>query len=899
MVLHSVKQNLGLLVLFLFVFLAIRVQVAADDCEGARPIEVSLSGISDADASRIQIFAQSPLAKARPLTHLPGTDVWRQHFTFWTHALRLYLPPELLQKSHPLTITIGGEQRFSASTATIQTSWKAVPKPTESSSELVAFDSPPEISAPQSPLFRGVINGPELTPFLEILGQTLGLLVLGIIAVLLGHRALPPRNRALRLVSACLRERAPLPQPKSTERGYAFAGLGVLLLALVALVHGQRYGFVHDDNITQFFPVILQGCESLLQHGVFPTYNPYQLMGAPTTTIGTYALTYPPTYMAYAVANYIFRDRYLTLDIFVLLHLVLGYLATFTLARRIGIRSSLAMMAALSFVLCGYFCVYTRGWFYMAPVALWTPLLLRQLHRLTDPKPLCWRWAASTGIVIGLYFHAGNAQMWSYTLLLSVALVLLWKRAGRLTRGRLLWALAGLLIGLALAAPLLITQAAEVVGIDREANVKTGTLRGFVALLLPSPLVRAAHPGIEPGAPNVWNHLFNFAPLYFCSPVFLGAGLLALASLFTFRWDRRCVGANAWLLCGGLALVLSLGENGGLAQLFAQLPGFNKFQHWWKLLPFVALFFALGGALLVERWLQITRRARLTEQWMTGIVPILLVYNAFISQPMMTIPDKPYPPLPSAVRALVLNPQEPQQRSMALAPWLPEWKEPGFVGSLSQNIATIYGVPMLEGYDPLVEKTPLNVRLKDRLYRSTTFKRVRQDFDPIPIVAPLEALHRYGVRWIILTEGHEELKGTYALDQVITTHTSLRLRLPHTSVFELSGSDPLAFVEDIPEHPLPIAFDATGAKVELGKFSEGGTVVVNLLARERLHAFVDGKPTPITKDAWDRVTVKTQTGAKRLTLRYEPNWGKGFFLSGCLLLSAAGVLLSCRKMHTA
>ncbi|WP_395139081.1 hypothetical protein, partial [Armatimonas sp.] len=738
-------------------------------------------------------------------------------------------------------ITIGGEQRFSANTATMQASWKAVPKPAESSSELVAFDSPPEISAPQFPLFRGVINGPELTPFLEILGQTLGLLVLGIITVLLGHRALPPRTRTLRLVSACLRERAPLPQSESTERRYAFGGLGVLLLALVALVHGKRYGFVHDDNITQFFPVILQGCKSLLDHGIFPTYNPYQLMGSPTTTIGTYALTYPPTYLAYAVANYILRDRYLTLDIFVLLHLVLGYLATFTLARRIGLRSSLAMTAALSFVLCGYFCVYTRCWFYMAPVALWTPLLLLQLQRLTNTNPLSWRWAAGTGIVIGLYFHAGNAQMWSYTLLLGAALVLLWKLTGRLTRGRLLWALTALLVGLALAAPLLITQAAEVVGIDREANVKTGTLRGFVALLLPSPLVQVAHPGIEPGAPKVWNHLFNFAPLYFCSPVFLGAGLLALASLFTFRWNRRCVGANAWLLCGSLALVLSLGENGGLAQLFAQLPGFNKFQHWWKFLPFVALFFALGGGIIIERGLQITGRGRQAEQWMTALIPTLLVYNAFISQPVMTIPDKPYPPLPSAVRALVLNPKDPQQRSMALAPWLPEWGEPGLVGSLSQNFATVYGVPMLEGYDPLVEKTPLNVRLKDRLYRSTTFKRVRQDFDPIPTMEPLTALHRYGVRWVFLTEGHEELKGTHALDQAIITQTRPRLRLPHTTILELSGSDPLAFVEGIPEHPLPITFDATGAQVELGKLRESSTVVVNLLARERLHAFLDGK----------------------------------------------------------
>ncbi len=765
-----------------------------------------------------------------------------------------------------------------------------MPKPTESSSDLVAFDSPPEISAPQFALFRGVINGPELTPFLEILGQTLGLLVLGIIGVLLGERALTPRNPTLRLMATSLRERhrPPLPQSRSLERRYCLTGLGILLMALVALVHGKRYGFVHDDNITQFFPVILQGCESLLDRGIFPTYNPYQFLGSPTTTIGTYALTYPLTYLSYAIAHYILRDRYLTMDIFVLLHLVLGYLATFTLARRIGLRSSLAMTAALCSVLCGYFCVYTKCWFYMTPVALWTPLLLLQLHRLTNPKPLSWHWAAGTGIVIGLYFHAGNAQMWSYALLLGASLVLFWKLTGRLTRGRLLWALTGLLVGLALAAPLLIAQAAEVVGIDREANVKMGTLRGLMALLLPSPLVRVSHPGIGAWVPKVWSHLYNFAPLYLCSPVFFGVGLLALVSLFIFRWNRRCVGANAWLLCGGLALVLSLGEDGGLAQLFAQLPGFNKFQHWWKFLPFVALFFALGGGLVIERGLQITRKGRLFEQGMTALIPTLLIYNAFISQPVMTIPDKPYPLLPSVVQELVLNPKEPLQRSMALAPWLPEWKEPGLIVGLSRNFATLYGVPMLEGYDPLVEKTPLNVRLKDRLYMSTTFKRERQDFDPIPTIKPLEALHRYGVRWVLLTEGYSELKGIYALDQTITTHTHPRLRLPHTTISELSDSDPLAFVEGNPARPLPLILDTQGIRVILSG-TVAGPVIVNFLARESLHAYVDGKRVPSTKDAWDRVVVTAPLGTKELTLRYEPSWSKGLAVGCVLLILALGL----------
>jgi hypothetical protein len=660
-------------------------------------------------------------------------------------------------------------------------------------------------------------------------------------------------------------------------------------------VHGKRYGFVHDDNLTQFFPVILQGAQSLFDHRVFPTYNPYQLMGSPTATIGTYALTYPPTYVAYALARWLLRDPYLTLDIFVVLHLVLGYWATFALARRVGLRPSLALAAALSFILCGYFCVYTRCWFYMAPVALWTPLLFLHLTELTQSRALTWRWAGRAGIVIGLYFHAGNAQMWSYTLLLAATLVVLWQRTGRLSAGRLVWAGAALLVGLALAAPLLIPQAAEVAALDREGNIKSGITRGLLALLLPAPLVKAAHPTIEPGTLVVWKHLYDFGPLYFCGPLLLGAGLVALATLPVLRWGKRQVGANVWLLCGALALVLSLGENGGLAQLLVVLPGFNKFQHWWKFLPFLALCFALGGGLVLERWLRVTRRRGVSEGVILGLTCGLLLYNAAISQPMMTVPEQPYPTLAPAVRALVHNPQEPLARGAALSPWLPEWREPGFIGSLSQNFATLYELPMLEGYDPLVAKTPLNLRLTDRFYASTTVKRARQDFDPVPTVEPLTALRRYGVRWAFLTEGREELKGIYAFNKVLSEGTALRHATSHMELRELTGYDPLAFGEGASESALPITFNAAGVDVALGG-AVSEPVIVNFLARELLHAYVDGKRVPSTKDTWDRVRVAVPTGAHTLTLRYEPAWGKGLLASALLLLMALGFMRAAVKI---
>ncbi|MBB6048683.1 hypothetical protein [Armatimonas rosea] len=885
---HSLRQKLLLLVSFVLVFLAIRVQIITDDGEGTLSVDLNITGLSPQEDPQVQVFALSALGEATPLAHLDGTTRWRQAFLYKTQTLRIYLPPAVLQKKLPLTVTCAGRVLLETDTATLATTWTPVPKPTGHPSPLVALDSPPRLRGT-----FGTLNGPELTPYGEVGAQALALLGVGFGLVWLSEWLAPRLQRPLRILHLCLRQRPARAYPTATERVYRLGGLACLGGSLVLLVHGKRYGFVHDDNITQFLPVILQGCESLFR-GIFPTYNPFELMGSPTASVGTYALTYPPTYLCYAVARWLFHDTYLTLDLFEVLHLALGYLATFSLARRLGLRPALALCVALSFVLCGYFVVYTRCWFYMGPVALWTPLLLLALLPLTDPKPLTVGWPLRTGLVLGLYFHAGNAQMWIYTLLCAACLLLLWQRTGQLVRGRLCWIVAALLVGLAIAAPLLIVQSMEVVGIRRSANIKAGVLPGLFAMLLPTPLVKVAMPGMWMTT-GPWKHLANFSPLYFCGPFLLGTAFLGLLSPSWFCWSRRLVGANVWLLCGALALAICLGECGGISQLLVLLPVFNKFQHSWKFLPLVALFCGLGGALMIERWLRLQRHPQTHERLLTILTPALLAYNAFVSQPVLTLPDAPYAPLPESVRALVLDPRVPLQRSMALAPWLPEWRDPGLVAGLSQNFATVYGVPMLEGYDPLVAKSPLNVRLADRLYANTAAPRARQDFDPTPLVEPLTALRRYGVRWALLTEGYKEIKGIYALEKALKDNGRLHKATRHTQVRELSGYDPLAFVEGAPERALPIALTAEGVRVTLGG-SAAGTLTVNFLAREQLHAYVDGKRVPSTKDSWDRVRVAVPTGAQALTLRYEPAWGKGFLVSGILLLMALGAMYAATKI---
>src|SRR5690606_9142694 len=113
--------------------------------------------------------------------------------------------------------------------------------------------------------------------------------------------------------------------------------------------------------------------------GVVFNYNPYQLVGAPTVEVGTYALTYPGTWLAYILAR-LAGDENLTIDIFCMAHLLAGFAATWWAARRWGAGAAAAAALAVCFVLSGYALVAGRSWYSMTPVFVWLPLALAALH---------------------------------------------------------------------------------------------------------------------------------------------------------------------------------------------------------------------------------------------------------------------------------------------------------------------------------------------------------------------------------------------------------------------------------------------------------------------------------------------------------------------------------------
>jgi len=190
---------------------------------------------------------------------------------------------------------------------------------------------------------------------------------------------------------------------------WCMAGLLVMAIAGVVVETFEPYYFTQDDNYSQFFPGMLYGCRTAFA-GAFPAWNPHQFLGAPLAEVGTYALTYPLTYVSYALATYVLGDELATVEVFCWLHLAAGFVAFLWFGRRLGLAAPLSSAMALCFVLSGYALVAGRSWFYMVPTFLWAPLLGVSVQSLTRHKP-GWCWLLGTGLVIGLDFHAGNAQM--------------------------------------------------------------------------------------------------------------------------------------------------------------------------------------------------------------------------------------------------------------------------------------------------------------------------------------------------------------------------------------------------------------------------------------------------------------------------------------------------------
>ncbi|WP_347242725.1 hypothetical protein [Thermogutta sp.] len=733
------------------------------------------------------------------------------------------------------------------------------------------------------------------------------------------------------LRSGFLTENAP-PGHASVHRGL-LCGAGGFLLVMMAAAYLEtrepRY-FLQDDNFAIFYPVISRACEIAVT-GRFPEWATYQFLGMPLAELGTFALTYPPTYFAYFFSRDVLGDPTWCVDVFCWFHLFLAYWAIFWLLSREGIVPLIGMCASTCWVLCGYALIACRSWYYMSPVFLFVPLLAIQLRKLesvrepfTGSRSKIWGWIFSTGFIGGLFYHAGNAQMWLYTLQLLGTAIVLRGLACRWSIRR--WAILGsaALVSIAVAAPLLVPQLLVVSQVDRPPGPHEGIFDGLLSLVFPYPLAQAPSPcnWADPTNPH-------HGQFYFAGGVFT---LLWLAGTAWYGLHSRKVTqffASFWQSIAILALVLALGNVGGLWWLQSHFPIIGRAYHPFKYLPFFHLAPLLVGAkfcqhLFMERNgreprapASISPGAR-RAVWITmGTTLVLLAWHVFLADACFyRYGDRIYRPLPPQL-AKLLGKGDCPARIAPITPFRSPVKN--LVWGLGLDFPMVYGVESIDGYGEFVRQTREYRRVVDGL-----------------ATAPLQTLQKYGVHYVLLhrtavqpvrsPSWDARWAETQSLFDDFRMRTWCRIKVPiysdeFVAVFPVADPDPRAFWEEPeleqaslstgsapvqrdvtavhgppregPPNRRPAQFRCPGGAllvVNCADKLEGGRLVLNYLWRKGLVATADGQSLPIEPDAWGRTVITVPAGTREVQISYHSPWETGIF--GGLFTLLVAILLA-------
>ena len=842
---------------------------------GAQPITVQLQGIKHPDQIVLTYFTtvgdsdgdEKQFGYVIPHEELmfpnPSRDTW-QIAGHWIKTIHVTAPESELNNLTSAVVRIGDQQQTYRNLA----QWKQISKPLSS---LLPNRSEPGVTI-ELPVSKGIslpaINSVALETFVQRLFTfpLLGFLVAAVTAWLVYRFAYSEPGAGIWTAFTSSVGAA------SDRRGTAFWFATGLILAAggIAFLYSRySYPFTQDDNFSQFLPLVLYNCKSLLA-GHWPAWNPHQFLGAPVATMGIYSVTYPPLYLAYGLAR-LLGNEYWTIEIYTVLHLAAGYALLNVLLGKLEVRPALRAIAAASFVLSGWFLIAARSQMTFAPLAVWPVAMVWSVHHLVNTTRATWTWTLLSAIVIGLFFHAGHSQMWVYGMMFYAAALGVYCLSGRLPWRKAIHAIPAILIGIGIAAPLLILQAIE--GTSSARSGAYGDRIEFLHMLLPLGSLLPRPVGLGSGA------FEYFCEMYYSGTLFQALCFLALllamarfaVSKCTWKETQTWLGANTWLVLFGLAILFGLGSKGILWTVFAQLPIFDRFRWPIKFAYYCLLYSTIAGAVLAERWF--TWRPRLQFPVIAAMACLLMIHVDLSRTSWYDFADRPYPETPSILRTATTQPS-----GRLLTRWgsMDRSPEPGYYKTLPLDFATHAGAYAVGGYDTFLEG-------------SLAARRVRYKFWEDPV----GAARAYGVHWVAAdaTLDHPVASANpffssldaASIGNIMAIHAiqdagHLAGKQAGLSIHQLDDPAPLAFLSSAPQRPLPIQMNSTGVIVDTSSAQPGDTLICNVAWRPWMRA-----PQPLEEDEWGRIRIRSVAASSQLSIAYQPPWNLTL-LSGLVLI---------------
>ena len=353
--------------------------------------------------------------------------------------------------------------------------------------------------------------------------------------------------------------------------------LVVVLCALMGdVIFGNRIFFVPDSQAPMNFAAV---GERAFREGEYPLWNPYLFCGMPSYASLSYTpYVYPPGFIATVLHRYL-RFPEMT---WLLLHYLMAGVGMYLLARSLGARASVSILAGVTFMIMPNFVAigaYGHG-SQAASIAYMPFALLLSWHILRGYRRLMM--AALLAIALGFQMLRGHVQIAYYTYLL-VGLLFCFEsihlfRAGQARAVAKSFAfLAGaVILAVGIAAVLIIPvreyAAYSIRGGSSSGGLDYGYATGWS--LHPKEMLTFIFPwAFGYGAPTYWGEMpFTNYPNYL--------GIVTVAfGIFAFRYvrDRR-----KWFLLAAIlfAVVLSFGKFLPIlyGPMFKWFPYFNKFR---------------------------------------------------------------------------------------------------------------------------------------------------------------------------------------------------------------------------------------------------------------------------------------------------------------------------------
>jgi hypothetical protein len=364
----------------------------------------------------------------------------------------------------------------------------------------------------------------------------------------------------------------------SWRRGLALAAILVITLCVLMgdVIFGNRIFDVPDSQAPLSFAAV---GEKALHEGTYPLWNPYLFCGMPSyASLSFTPYVYPPGYVTYLLQRYLGFPEMTWL----LVHYLLAGVGMYLLARFLGARSSVSILAGVAFMIMPNFVAigaYGHGSqagsiAYMPFALLLAWRILRGERRLLT--------AALLAIVLGFQMLRGHVQIAFYTylliglLFLFEAVALLRARRGREVAAGAAFLAAAVVLAVGIAAVLLVPVRQYAAYSIRGGGGSGGLDYGYATdwSLHPKEMLTFVFPwAFGYGAPTYWGAMpFTNYPNYL--------GVVTVAFGLFGCWYARS--RRMWFLVAAIvfATVLAFGKYLPLlyGPMFKWFPYFNKFR---------------------------------------------------------------------------------------------------------------------------------------------------------------------------------------------------------------------------------------------------------------------------------------------------------------------------------